>query len=53
VTDDASRARLDDALDTAFRDDVDCWEQQPDGRWIRRSGPDAVDYQQLMARRGQ
>jgi polyphosphate kinase len=51
VTDDASRTRLEDALDTAFRDDVDCWEQQPDGSWARRSGPDALDYQQLMARR--
>ena len=52
VTDPASRARLDEALTLGFDDDIDCWEQQPDGTWRRRThdGP-AVDYQQLMARR--
>jgi polyphosphate kinase len=52
VTDPAARARLDDALDLGFQDDIDCWDQQPDGSWHRRQhqGP-AQDYQQLMARR--
>jgi polyphosphate kinase len=53
VTDPASRQRLDDALDTGFRDDLDCWEQQPDGSWRRTTaGEDGlVDYQQAMATR--
>jgi polyphosphate kinase len=57
VTDPASRARLDEALDTGFRDDLDCWEQQRDGSWRRTADdPDGtseglVDYQQLMATR--
>jgi polyphosphate kinase len=52
VTDPASRSRLDDALDLGFHDDIDCWDQRPDGSWRRRrhDGP-AVDYQQLLARR--
>ena len=51
VTDPASRSRLDDALDLGFNDDIDCWEQQPDGSWRRRKhdGP-SMDYQQLLAR---
>ena len=37
----------------AFRDDIDCWEQQPDGSWRRTTGGEdgLADYQQAMATR--
>ena len=41
------QVRLGEVLDSAWRDDIDCWEQQPDGSWKRRRG--GADYQQLMA----
>jgi polyphosphate kinase len=51
VADPAARSRLDRALDLGFRDDIDRWEQQPDGSWRRRPADGtAVDYQQLLAR---
>ena len=51
VTDPNARARLDQVLQLAWRDDVRCWDLAPDRTWQRAGGGSLVDVQLVHAAR--
>ncbi|MCU1657339.1 MAG: polyphosphate kinase [Pseudonocardiales bacterium] len=51
VSDPQARAHLRDFLDGAFSPRTAAWDLQPDGSWIRASGNEQIDLQELLMKR--